>query len=261
MKNLIVFSIFLLISTSAFCQTKEPPAKWSQLPDMTGYDWSSEYAIATQNTSAVADDWLCENGLPINQVRWWGSYYQPTVVPYKDSNNWIDPTMPSNVPIPMILSFTIVIYDNAGPDTTYSWNHPGNALFTDSILINNANETLYGISTKPGGQQENVWQYDVSLNKPFYQELGEVYWLSITAVTNQPAGIPIIQWGWHQTDKLLYGFGADAVQEGYNPNLVWDLIPDTEMSFELRTIPEPSAFGMIGASLVVLGMFFRKRSE
>ena len=244
----------LFISIAAFGQMPSV-SKWSQLPDMTGYDWSSE----TQVPSAVADDWVCENGMPINQITWWGSYYTPAIYPFNHSDNWSDPTIPNNTPPGTVIGFIISIYSDAGPSGAYSWNHPGDLLFSTTV---EATETLYGVATKPGGQQENVWEYNVLL-KPedwFDQELGTTYWLSIVAINSLGSStfIPSIEWGWHQTNLR---FAEDAVQSGFNQNIEWDLLVDTEMAFELGTIPEPSTLTLIVSSLGLFGIFVRRRSR
>lgn len=259
---LVVIACALFISIAAFGQTAPPEPKHVQLPDMAGYDWSSETAVP----SAVADDWLCENGLPINQIVWWGSYYMPSIYPYKNSDNFPDPSIPNNTPPGTVTGFNIGIFTNKEVGNCYPWSMPGDLLYLASISIADANETLYGVATKPGGQIENVWQYTAILEIPFEQKQGETYWLAIQAidsVSGNPTLIPLYQWGWHQTDKLLYGYGEDAVQIGFTPNECdeWDLLVDTEMAFKLYSIPEPSTIGILFASISVLGMLIRKRSK
>jgi hypothetical protein len=266
--SIIVFVCALFISIAVFGDITREVPKWSQLPDMAGYDWSSETIVP----SAVADDWLCENGLPIDQITWWGSYYTPAVFPYKNSDNYPDPTIPSNTNPGTITGFYIAIFGN---DTGCNpWPAPGELLYLTQVDIADVSETLYGVATKPGGQQENVWQYSVNLDKYFYQEQGQKYWLTIMAIDGgdwEPtSAAPIIQWGWHQTDKSKYGWGEDAVQlwqfdqngdESENECMPWELLVDTEMAFELHSVPEPSTMMMIVSSLGLLALIVRKRSK
>jgi hypothetical protein len=257
---LVILACALFISVAAFGQVAFPESKHIQLPDMTGYDWSSE----NQVPSAVADDWVCENGMPINQIVWWGSYYQPGIYPFNHSDNWSDPTFPNNGTPETVDGFSILIYANDPPGGDKSWNSPGSLIYDIYIDIEDVNETLYGVSSKPGGQQENVWKYTADLSQEdwFNQEEGVKYWLSIVADNNfgqGPTFLPMYQWGWHQTDKELYGFGDEAVQNGYNPNTMWDFIPDTEMAFELHSVPEPSMIALMLSSLGILGMLVRRR--
>lgn len=257
----------LFISFAAFGQDQIGVLKWEQLPDMFGYDWSSEDLVP----SAVADDWICENGMPINRIEWWGSYYLPSVFPYQNSDNFTDPTLTTNTPPGTVTGFRIAIFTHKETGDCFPWPMPGDVLYMTEVAIENANETLYGVATKPGGQQENVWQYSVALDEFFYQELGERYWIAIQALdggTWEPGATftPMIQWGWHQTDKLLYGWGEDAVQIWYidqNQNECddWDLLVDTEMAFRLYTIPEPSTGMIILSSLGLLGLIVRKRAR
>jgi hypothetical protein len=258
---LVIIACALFISVIAFGQIAPQEPKHAQLPDMAGYDWSSE----NQVPSAVADDWICENGMPINQIVWWGSYYQPGIYPYKTSDNWPDPTYPNNVTPETVKGFTILIYANDGPGGSKSWNSPGAMLYNSYVAIEDTNESLFGVASKPGGQQENVWQYTALLDPKdwFYQEQGVKYWISIVADNDlgNTTFLPMYQWGWHQTDKELYGFGDDAVQNGYNPNQMWDLLVDTEMAFKLYSVPEPSMIVLVMSSLGMLGMYIRRRSN
>jgi hypothetical protein len=252
---IIVFACALFISFSAFGQN----LKWEQLPDESGYDWSS----ATIVPSAVADDWLCENGMPINRIEWWGSYYTPSIFPYENSDNFPDPTIPSNTPQGTVTGFIISVFGDDGPGGDYSWSHPGTLLWVLNFTISEVNETLFGTATKPGGQIENIWQYgvDIDANELFYQDIDTRYWLSIQAIDHE--GQSTTQWGWHQTDKALYGYGDDAVQRGFtqNPNIPWDLLVDTEMSFRLYAVPEPSTITILMSSLVFLGLIVRRRQK
>lgn len=268
MKNAPIFitilTCFLFISFAAFGQELAGFLKWEQLPDMAGYDWSSENLVP----SAVADDWICENGMPINRIEWWGSYYFPSTFPYKNSDNFPDPTLTTGTPPGTVTGFYIGIFDNAEQGQCFPWPMPGELLYLTYVAIENANETLYGVATKPGGQQENVWHYSVALDEFFYQELGQKYWIAIMAVDGgswEPnidgaTFTPMVQWGWHQTDKLLHGWGEDAVQIWENLDSdCWDLLVDTEMAFRLYTIPEPSTGMIILSSLGLLGVIVRKR--
>jgi hypothetical protein len=183
------------------------------------------------------------------------------------SDNFPDPTLPNNTTPETVNGFTILIYANDGPGGSKSWNSPGAMLYNTYVAIEDTNESLYGVALKPGGQQENVWQYTAVLDPKdwFYQEQGVKYWISIVADNNnnEPGStfLPMYQWGWHQTDKEQYGSGDDAVQNGYNPTQMWDLIVDTEMAFKLYSVPEPSTMGILFASISALGMLIRKRSE
>jgi len=260
MKNLKIFLptivLSLLVSFGAFGQI----LKYSQLPYMQGYDFSSETTVPSE----VADEWVCVGGTPITEVRWWGSYYQATMYQDRNSNGYTDPTM-SSPAMEIITSFVISIYDNVpgDPNTMYSHDHPGDLVSgysLQTILIANVARQLYGVSTKPGSAYENVWQYHATLPEIFNQEADETYWLSIQAVHTSTT----IQWGWHQTEKTVQGPGEDAVQKGDFPDAdpcYWYFIPDTEMAFELYSVPEPSVLALFSASAGVLGILIRRRRK
>ena len=74
--------ISILIATTAHCAATNE-FKWIQNPDTEwGYDiWSWGYEDVAGNimiVNEVADDWVCRDGRPITEVRWWGSF-----------NNWM----------------------------------------------------------------------------------------------------------------------------------------------------------------------------
>ena len=84
MKKLMVLTaVGLLLVATAAAQAKsrggDEPVKWSQLPEMVnpwGFDVESDFdpndGLPRQ---VVMDDWLCETGLPVTDVHWWGSYF------------------------------------------------------------------------------------------------------------------------------------------------------------------------------------------
>ncbi len=248
------------------------PVKWSQLPKMDayGYDWSSETSIG----SMVADDFLCSDPLPVTDLHWWGSYYDPGVLyPYTSSDNHPDPTIPAAggdpEPPGILQGFNIEFYRDvpAGVDPLMPWSHPGTLLYEQCIPIGQVTETYYGTVTRVGGMiEENVWQYNVLLSVPFQQDPlrdpvdvtgdgepdGTIYWLKIQAVHCDTE----IQWGWHEAETLWWD---NAVQhwppDANSPD--WDLLGDRDMAFELTVIPEPSVFLLAG--LAGLGLLGRRR--
>jgi hypothetical protein len=263
MMNPLKLTIFLAVTAFAVCSamaTEE--VKWNQLPNLGpyGYSFSSESA----KPSRVADDFLCVNGAPVVAVRWWGSFYQPVDVAhfYPNSDNWLDPTTPTDVPDDMLIGFNITFFTDiaAGTDPLTPWGHPGNVLYQKNILIQDISQTLYGTVTHTGGREQNVWEYYASLAVSpeigFEQAEGNTYWLSVQAIH----GDPEVQWGWQEAD-LYEGWNANAVQNGYSDIFPWNLIPNKDAAFELVTvqgdIPEPAS--LFALSLAVLGIFLRKR--
>jgi len=205
------------------------PTKWSQLPNMeTGIDYASmtDWAIA-------ADDFLCENPLPVTDVHWWGSYY-----PIGDD--------PQPINGFTIRFFSDIVLDFSQPDV----------LLYEVYIPGSADETFYGHSPY---DDTNVYQYYVDLPEPFEQELGTVYWLSIQ-VDNGWDTPPY--WGWHNSLDL---WNDDAVQ-AYDPGWEWWELYHPEgwsesLAFELTVgepdIPEPTTLVML--ALAGAGLALRKR--
>jgi hypothetical protein len=256
----LAVTAFVAISASA----TDEIVKWSQMPNMGpfGYSFSSESA----KPSRIADDFLCEDGKPVVAVRWWGSYYQPhpAVHFYPNSDNWPDPTTPTDTPIAMLTGFDITIYAEVAPgvDPLMPWGHPGNPLYQKSILMSDISETLYGTAIHTGGVEQNVWEYYATLaispDIGFEQEEGTTYWISIQALHQDPA----VQWGWQEADYYS-GWGSNGVQSGYSEIFPWNLVPNKDFAFQLITvegdIPEPAS--LFAFSLMLLGLVLRKRAR
>jgi hypothetical protein len=259
---LAALGLILCGVASAVAEDTGDPTKWSQLPDMGayGYSFSSETVVP----SVVADDFLCSSLLPVVDVHWWGSYYDAGALrPYPNSDNHTDPTLVTGQAPGILQGFVIEFWTDipGGMDPSMPWSHPGTLLYGEFIPVSQVAEALYGTVTHVGGMQENVWQYNCDLPRPFFQEPysepqdvdgdgvpdGTVYWLKIQAV-HQDA---VIQWGWHEAETLWHD---NAVQNWPpNPNLpVWNQIPDTDMAFELTVIPEPSMLLVLGMGVLAL---------
>jgi len=259
--KLTIFLAMTAFAVSSVMATEEV-VKWSQMPNMGtfGYAFSSESAKPSQ----VADDFLCVNGAPVVAVRWWGSFYQPIPAAhfYPNSDNWQDPTTPTDVPYPSLAGFNISFYADipSGIDPLMPWSHPANALYQKTISMQSITQTLYGTVTHLGGREQNVWEYYATLAVPpeigFDQTKDVIYWVSIQAIHQDPT----VQWGWQEAD-LYEGWNDNAVQNGYSEVFPWNLVPNKDMAFELITvegyIPEPAS--IFAFSLAMLGLFLRKR--
>jgi hypothetical protein len=209
LRNVLFSSVAVCLALVTHHAAAEPiwPVKWSQLPrmDAYGYDWSSETSVG----SMVADDYLCVDPLPVTDLHWWGSYYDPGLLyPYTSSDNHPDPTIPADQPPGILQGFNIEFYADipAAQDPLMPWSHPGALLYEEFVSITQVAEVLYGKVTRIGGLLENVWQYNVMLPVPFPQgdypdpqdidgdgvPDGTVFWLKIQAVHDDQQ----IQWGW-----------------------------------------------------------------
>jgi len=226
-RALTLAGLLLAIACAGYADTGGQPVKWSQLPDMVGgLDYSSE----TKVPSIVAADFLCEDGRPISDVHFWGSYWQTGIPTPPDgspnSNGFL------NAPAGGIEKFVLKWWSDVPVGQTVPFSHPGDLLATVEAIA--YNEVFYGATT--AGKE--VWQYDVYLasNEWFEQQQGQIYWLSIEAVMANPDK----QWGWHESKDH---WNDDATQI-YKGSPWYELVNNTysvDMAFELTTVPEPSS--------------------
>jgi hypothetical protein len=210
-----------------------PDLKWQQYPNMqTGFDvesWDQQ-----KDSGWVADDWECLTGLPINHIRWWGSYegwmeYEDAPVP-----------PPQDRPTYFRLAWREYI-----PGPPYS--HAGTVL-TEAIVANHPDiltEKWYGVVPQWDNPQlmEHEYVYDVTLWVPWAQDLGTTYFLNIQAIYEQR---PIHKWGWKNSEQH---WNDDAVVS-YDHGVTWDeltwpsghrLYPNSmDMAFELSFVQTPT---------------------
>ena len=253
----VLAALVLLTASFAYAEPVSDPLKWSQMPDMgMGLDWSTEVKVP----SIVADDWLCTNGLPVTDIHWWGSYWVPTQPGAYSHYSDARPGAPPGG----ITMFILTIWTDVpvGPNNPYGFSYPGRQLWQYQTTV--FNEVLYGVTQGGGGNPpEEVYQYYVKLPRDlwFWQEQGQIYWLSIEAVMLDPTGAPITdkQWGWHESkdhwnDAAVQDFkgsGWVAIQN----NLYY-----VDMAFELTTIPEPGSLLALGTGIAgIVGIVLRKR--
>jgi hypothetical protein len=242
----------LVAGSAARADEVTRPVKWSQPPEMGpyGYDFSSETVVP----SMVADDFLCEDGEPVIDVHWWGGYWTPGAAwPYYTSDNYPDPTLAGDVPPGILQGFWIEFYSDVpgGTDPDMPWSHPGDLLYEEFLPMAEVAEALYGKIVHVGDQVENVWQYNVDLPRPFFQDAGTIYWLKIQAKHSDQ----LIQWGWHEAESLWHD---NAVQMGYGRAGMWELLTNKDMAFEL-SIPEPAAMFVVAGGLGGLLCLRKKR--
>lgn len=166
-----------------------------QLPDPNGWDVN-----ATAPTS-LADDWQCsETGL-IDDIHFWGS--------------WKDDV------IGEIQEFIISIHDNI-PQGPNGYSVPGNIICgpvhvpAADVIVTPLPPSSQGWFDPVSGEilpdnHQQYFRYDYIEPGLCSQVVGEVYWLSISAVVTDPDNT---HWGWKSTqdhfmDDAVWGPGPD----------------------------------------------------
>ncbi len=219
--------------------------KWEQLPDIEdGFDLQSQWDRMGGEPDVIkADDWICQDGLPITDIHWWGSYYD---------NEQFEPD-----------AFYINIYANDPKATGPEDDMPGTLRSSYWMAFSAVNEIDTGQTDSVG---EKVYYYSVYLDETvwFDQEQGVKYWISIVADTPDIGSTPI--WGWHTgfepdvqgltnavTGKVL----QDSAWAEGNP-LEWAHM-SYNMAFSLTTIPEPGAYALFGLGALALLVLRRRK--
>jgi len=180
-------------------------AKWSQLPDMEyGYDiwsWGSYDPPDTNNIlimNEVADDWKCLDGEDITGIRWWGSFRE-----------WCNDRGSITIP-PHITELPEYFLLSMHKDDRYAgqWSQPEyDPIKKVLIPISEVTITYFDINhlidhstgdTKPLWEHE--YQFEVTLDEPWPQTAGEIYWLDIVGIYSQSYTEPHHVFGWKTAD-------------------------------------------------------------
>ncbi|MBN1919550.1 MAG: PEP-CTERM sorting domain-containing protein [Verrucomicrobia bacterium] len=218
-------------------------SKVLQGPDMdSGWNLQSQWDLIDGEPNIIrADNWECPDGRPITDIHWWGSYLFNT----GDSNP--------------VQKFEVSIFSDAG-------GSPGALMWRKSFDSALVNETPVGLDAN----LEQVYKYSVYLEQEdvFQQNQGEVYWLSIVALTEGTTRWPM--WGWHTAvnrniEDLLQGSAQTTKDPTQNDPFGIGKVENPwqdaqyDMAFELTTIPEPSIVALIGLGLFATWTRFRRR--
>lgn len=233
MKRLFVGALAVcLLAAVAQADYIDLPVKWSQVPwDFYGTDWLSDCTAG----QVMADDFECRDMDPIVAVRWWGSYDHENWV--REEQQWVSP-------------FDISFHFSFGP---HPFSIPGQLIVLYQV---EAQQQFVGFDS----QGVAVYRYDAYLPEEFDQWLwaheeapmmdynvGELF-LDICLPTGE-------LWGWHEVvpPHPILDFAAI----GMSHQGPWMSTEETDLAFELMTIPEPATMALLGVGLAA--MFLKRK--
>ena len=219
-----------MVATGAWA-TNGGIVKWSQPPDM-------QFGVNIQSTEVepiVADDWECRDPRPVTDVHFWGSY-----IGWEETN----PNPP--LPGPKVEGFIIRIYEDVpvGPDNRYS--QPGDLRY--EVEVKEFEQRYVDSIPHPNETYEHKFYYSLDLPRPFDQEQGTIYWISIAAIM-PPTGYEF-PWGW-ETSARHWNDNACGSVSGGSPWFWYEITPNmlppwyqehyktVDMAFELTVPFEP----------------------
>ncbi len=220
-------------SLPGWVPTAEPVEKWSQSPNHeNGYDVESW--IYNLDEEVVADDWICTSGLPITQIRWWGSY-----------PGWEEDTSTSvTAPLARPAAFVIKWYEYV-PGTPHGI--PGDLLSQDYCTsFTEQWHTAVPLWNKPG-KWEHEFVYDCDLQTSMPQVADTNYFLTIQALYTEPH---TYKWGWANSTSEWNDGALVSTDTLTWTELTWPMGHELEgrsmdMSFELRSpIPDYDTDGI-----------------
>lgn len=182
------------------------PIKWAQPPvfDMTSpvpdcfYGWDEHSHFDCPGCPIMADDWPCDDGRPVTDIHWWGSYV-----------GWMEPVPPEPGMGPEAFHIGVWTDVPAGVDQPFS--HPGVMVWDWMVPRMALNERMVGCDFHPVYPgPDSCFRYDFVIPEPewFIQEPAcNIYWVSIAAW--YPMQPPPFVWGWKTRPHF---FQDDAVR-------------------------------------------------
>jgi hypothetical protein len=254
-----------------------------QLPDPTGWDVQfHEHALLQDSTGQEyftsaglpADDWQCSGDGPVTDVHFWVSMRGDTLV-----------ANPNGVVPFHVTTVAMWIYDNVPEDPAIpdDYSRPGQLLW-EGFFSPGEFEVIHWGSDPQGWYaplrdeatpqdhdhiyQVNVPDTSVLATEPFVQTEGEIYWLQLDVMAEDPNGNPV-DLGWktsleHFMDDATYFYAEDA-HEGQQEHIreYRELIIDGE-SRDLAFVitPEPATLALVGLGVAgLLAAERRRRSQ
>ena len=204
---------------------------YPQLPDPIGWDVNATWP------TVVADDWGCSESGFVDDIHFWGSWQHDIVGTIQSFHLSIH----SNVPI--------------GPG---GYSQPGELLWewetTDFIIRPVDPPSDQGWYDPSSGQwnrpdHQAYFQYNiVDIPNAFYQDVGTIYWLDISARVVEPD----LFWGWktsrdHWMDDAVWSdLAGVAWQELFDP------ITGESLDMAFVITPEPASMLLLISAAVLL---------
>jgi hypothetical protein len=210
-----------------------------QLPDPNGWD------VSFLN-GPLGDDWLCTETGPVNDIHLWLSF-RGDFEPGPEA----------------VLTGVVEIWSDvpADLDPVMPWSHPGDLLWDMPFDTNQPNVTLRRYGTGEEGWIEPPDQFILNDHKtyhqlnidpiidvtaPFKQERGQIYWLVVHMVADDPTAPGELQVGWKTS---LDQYRDDAVYTNPLGLPQWMPLEDplTGVSLDLAFVitPEPATLALM----------------
>lgn len=238
----------LLLGIAVFAVGMPATADWDpgdghkmhfpQLPDPFG--WDVEFFM-----HELADDWMCSESGFVTDIHLWNSWAQDQ--------------------IGVIDKIYVTIWDDDRSDPAYS--RPGAPLWSavfDTFTVRPYGQGDQGFWDPSQGYDPPAWALNdhtlfdqiniTDIEDPFYQEEGEIYWLSV--YVSYPAGTTQAPTGWkttldHFEDGAVYNLPTVGWVPLYDPALFAQGIEEP-LDFAFVITPEPTTLMLLGMGVLML---------
>jgi len=201
--NSIPPDTILRYQSPAFGPQEFTKMHFPQRPDSFGMDINFTYP------KVLADDWLCTQSDPVDDIRFWFSAQGDWFDPFGDLRGQISNihlSIHSNIPDP----------DEDGP----LFSEPGTLLWesdfppdSPEVIINYyATETLQdwydpNLQEYVPGEHSNIYECRIAVfDEPFIQEEDSIYWLDVSIATDDSLA-PAMFLGWKTSHRAYYPAG------------------------------------------------------